>query len=58
MESAWEGVNRRKTCVAKDPALPLASSGASAMTEDAAKDSEELDDAYRLEDEVSMELHG
>ncbi|XP_019394837.1 PREDICTED: activating signal cointegrator 1 complex subunit 2 isoform X2 [Crocodylus porosus] len=52
VESAWEGVNRRKTCVTKDPALPLASSGASAMTEDAAKDSE-LDDAYRLEDEYA-----
>uniref|UniRef100_A0A8C3H9H9 Activating signal cointegrator 1 complex subunit 2 n=1 Tax=Chrysemys picta bellii TaxID=8478 RepID=A0A8C3H9H9_CHRPI len=44
VESAWEGVERRKTPVVKSQPPPMVSDGASAMVENAAKDSEGLDD--------------
>ncbi|XP_053862233.1 activating signal cointegrator 1 complex subunit 2 isoform X3 [Malaclemys terrapin pileata] len=49
VESAWEAVERRKTPVVKSQPPPMVSDGASAMVENAAKDSEGLDDAYNLE---------
>lgn len=58
VESAWEGVERRKTPVIKSPPPPMVPDGASAMVENAPKDSEGLDGAYHLEYDVSMELCG
>lgn len=52
MESAWEGVDRKKAQVTKDPTSPAASNGASAMVESTAEDREELGAAYASEDEV------
>ncbi|KAM7144595.1 activating signal cointegrator 1 complex subunit 2 isoform 4-T5 [Macrochelys suwanniensis] len=48
VESAWEGVERRKTPVIKSSPRPMVPDGASAMVENAAKDSEGLDGAYNL----------
>uniref|UniRef100_A0A8C3SII8 Activating signal cointegrator 1 complex subunit 2 n=1 Tax=Chelydra serpentina TaxID=8475 RepID=A0A8C3SII8_CHESE len=48
VESAWEGVERRKTPVIKSSPQPMVPDGASAMVEKAAKDSEGLDGAYNL----------
>ncbi|XP_071672145.1 activating signal cointegrator 1 complex subunit 2 isoform X3 [Patagioenas fasciata] len=53
VESAWEGVDRKKAQVAKDPAPPAASNGASAIVESAAEDGEELGAAYASEDECA-----
>lgn len=53
MESAWEGVDRKKAQVVKDPAPPAASNGASAIVESTAEDGEELGAAYASEDEAS-----
>lgn len=56
MEGAWEGVDRKKAQVVKDPAPPAASNGASAIVESTAEDMEELGAAYASEDEVSRAL--
>lgn len=53
MESAWEGVDRKKAQVVKDPTPPATSNGASAVVESPAEDVEELGAAYASEDEVS-----
>lgn len=53
MESAWEGVDRKKAQVVKDPTPPATSNGASAIVESTAEDVEELGAAYASEDEVS-----
>lgn len=53
MESAWEGVDKRKAQVVKDPTPLAASNGASAIVESTAEDIEELGAAYASEDEVS-----
>ena len=53
MESAWEGVDRKKAQGVKDPTPPAASNGASAIVESTAEDMEELGAAYASEDEVS-----
>ncbi|XP_074869259.1 activating signal cointegrator 1 complex subunit 2 [Carettochelys insculpta] len=45
VESAWEGVERRKTPVIKSPPSPPPPAGASARVENAPKDSEGLDGA-------------
>ncbi|XP_072736265.1 activating signal cointegrator 1 complex subunit 2 isoform X1 [Ciconia boyciana] len=52
VESAWEGVDRKKAQVVKDPTPPAASNGASAIVESAAEDMEELGAAYASEDEL------
>uniref|UniRef100_A0A8B9SQA6 Activating signal cointegrator 1 complex subunit 2 n=1 Tax=Anas platyrhynchos TaxID=8839 RepID=A0A8B9SQA6_ANAPL len=52
VESAWEGVDRKKAQVTKDPTSPAASNGASAMVESTAEDREELGAAYASDDEV------
>ncbi|XP_054248950.1 activating signal cointegrator 1 complex subunit 2 isoform X6 [Indicator indicator] len=53
VESAWEGVDRKKAQVVKDPAPPAASNGASAGVESTAEDMEELGAAYGSEDECA-----
>ncbi|PKK18434.1 activating signal cointegrator 1 complex subunit 2 [Columba livia] len=53
VESAWEGVDRKKAQVVKDPAPPAASNGASAIVESTAEDGEELGAAYASEDECA-----
>ncbi|KAM9219162.1 activating signal cointegrator 1 complex subunit 2 isoform 1-T2 [Leptosomus discolor] len=53
VESAWEGVDRKKAQVVKDPTPPAASNGASALAESAAEDLEELGAAYASEDECA-----
>ncbi|XP_068509655.1 activating signal cointegrator 1 complex subunit 2 isoform X1 [Anas acuta] len=53
VESAWEGVDRKKAQVTKDPTSPAASNGASAMVESTAEDREELGAAYASEDECA-----
>ncbi|XP_075290863.1 activating signal cointegrator 1 complex subunit 2 isoform X2 [Opisthocomus hoazin] len=53
VESAWEGVDRKKAQVVKDPPPPAASNGASAMVESTAEDVEELGAAYASEDECA-----
>ncbi|KGL86832.1 Activating signal cointegrator 1 complex subunit 2 [Charadrius vociferus] len=53
VESAWEGVDRKKAQVVKDPTPPAASNGASAIVESAAEDVEELGAAYASEDECA-----
>lgn len=54
MESAWEGVDRKKAQVIQDPISPSAAAcnGASAVVEGSTEDGEELGAAYALEDEV------
>lgn len=56
MESAWEGVDRKKAQVIQDPASAAARDGASAMVEDSTEDREELGAAYAAEDEVGRAL--
>ncbi|KAM6298139.1 activating signal cointegrator 1 complex subunit 2 [Aegotheles albertisi] len=53
VESAWEGVDRKKAQVVKDPAPPAAPNGSSAIAESAAEDVEELGAAYASEDECA-----
>ncbi|XP_042661698.1 activating signal cointegrator 1 complex subunit 2 isoform X2 [Tyto alba] len=53
VESAWEGVDRKKAQVVKDPTPSAASNGASAAAESAAEDMEELGAAYASEDECA-----
>ncbi|KAM9624673.1 activating signal cointegrator 1 complex subunit 2 isoform 3-T11 [Morphnus guianensis] len=53
VESAWEGVDRRKAQVIKDPTPLAASNGASAIVESTAEDIEELGAAYASEDECA-----
>ncbi|KAM6241467.1 activating signal cointegrator 1 complex subunit 2 isoform 1-T2 [Spheniscus humboldti] len=53
VESAWEGVDRKKAQVIKDPTPPAASNGASAIVESTAEDMEELGAAYASEDECA-----
>nr|XP_009925638.1 PREDICTED: activating signal cointegrator 1 complex subunit 2 [Haliaeetus albicilla] len=53
VESAWEGVDRRKAQVVKDPTPLAASNGASAIVESTAEDIEELGAAYASEDECA-----
>ncbi|XP_074699880.1 activating signal cointegrator 1 complex subunit 2 isoform X2 [Strix aluco] len=53
VESAWEGVDRKKAQVVKDPTPPAASNGASAIAESTAEDMEELGAAYASEDECA-----
>ncbi|KAM6052625.1 activating signal cointegrator 1 complex subunit 2 isoform 1-T2 [Chlamydotis macqueenii] len=53
VESAWEGVDRKKAEVVKDPTPPAASNGSSAVEESAAEDVEELGAAYASEDECA-----
>uniref|UniRef100_A0A8D0F7X0 Activating signal cointegrator 1 complex subunit 2 n=1 Tax=Strix occidentalis caurina TaxID=311401 RepID=A0A8D0F7X0_STROC len=53
VESAWEGVDRKKAQVIKDPTPPAASNGASAIAESTAEDMEELGAAYASEDECA-----
>ncbi|NWQ83581.1 ASCC2 protein, partial [Columbina picui] len=53
VESAWEGVDRKKAQVVKNPAPPAASNGASAIVESTTEDGEELGAAYASEDEAS-----
>ncbi|XP_009978307.1 PREDICTED: activating signal cointegrator 1 complex subunit 2 isoform X2 [Tauraco erythrolophus] len=53
VESAWEGVDRKKAQVVKDPPPPAASNGASAIVESTAEDVEELGAAYASEDECA-----
>ncbi|XP_074463205.1 activating signal cointegrator 1 complex subunit 2 isoform X1 [Larus michahellis] len=52
VESAWEGVDRKKAQVVKDPTPPATSNGASAVVESPAEDVEELGAAYASEDEL------
>ncbi|XP_054075387.1 activating signal cointegrator 1 complex subunit 2 isoform X2 [Rissa tridactyla] len=52
VESAWEGVDRKKAQVVKDPTPPATSNGASAVVESTAEDVEELAAAYASEDEL------
>uniref|UniRef100_A0A8B9NHV9 Activating signal cointegrator 1 complex subunit 2 n=1 Tax=Accipiter nisus TaxID=211598 RepID=A0A8B9NHV9_9AVES len=53
VESAWEGVDRRKAQVVKDPTPLAASNGASAIVESTAEDIEEFGAAYASEDECA-----
>ncbi|XP_054075388.1 activating signal cointegrator 1 complex subunit 2 isoform X3 [Rissa tridactyla] len=53
VESAWEGVDRKKAQVVKDPTPPATSNGASAVVESTAEDVEELAAAYASEDECA-----
>ncbi|KAM6246683.1 activating signal cointegrator 1 complex subunit 2 isoform 1-T3 [Porphyrio hochstetteri] len=54
VESAWEGADRKKAQVVKDPTPPpAASKGASAIAESSAEDMEELRAAYASEDECA-----
>ncbi|XP_049660071.1 activating signal cointegrator 1 complex subunit 2 isoform X3 [Accipiter gentilis] len=53
VESAWEGVDKRKAQVVKDPTPLAASNGASAIVESTAEDIEELGAAYASEDECA-----
>ncbi|XP_028940278.1 activating signal cointegrator 1 complex subunit 2 isoform X2 [Antrostomus carolinensis] len=53
VESAWEGVDRKKPQVLKDPTPPAASNGASAVVQSTAEDMEELGAAYVSEDECA-----
>ncbi|XP_074897986.1 activating signal cointegrator 1 complex subunit 2 isoform X3 [Buteo buteo] len=53
VESAWEGVDRTKAQVVKDPTPLAASNGASAIVESSAEDIEELGAAYASEDECA-----
>ncbi|XP_075625283.1 activating signal cointegrator 1 complex subunit 2 [Balearica regulorum gibbericeps] len=54
VESAWEGVDRKKPQVVTDPTPPpAASNGASAIVESAAEEVEELRAAYASEDECA-----
>ncbi|KAM6193496.1 activating signal cointegrator 1 complex subunit 2 isoform 1-T2 [Sarcoramphus papa] len=53
VESAWEGVDRKKAQGVKDPTPPAASNGASAIVESTAEDMEELGAAYASEDECA-----
>ncbi|XP_063206938.1 activating signal cointegrator 1 complex subunit 2 isoform X3 [Chroicocephalus ridibundus] len=52
VESAWEGVDRKKAQIVKDPTPPATSNGASAVVESPAEDVEELGAAYASEDEL------
>ncbi|XP_010216368.1 PREDICTED: activating signal cointegrator 1 complex subunit 2 [Tinamus guttatus] len=51
VESAWEGEDRKKAQVVKDPTPPTASNAASAKVENNSEDLEELGAAYASEDE-------
>ncbi|XP_063206939.1 activating signal cointegrator 1 complex subunit 2 isoform X4 [Chroicocephalus ridibundus] len=53
VESAWEGVDRKKAQIVKDPTPPATSNGASAVVESPAEDVEELGAAYASEDECA-----
>ncbi|XP_061865862.1 activating signal cointegrator 1 complex subunit 2 isoform X3 [Colius striatus] len=53
VESAWEGVDRKKAQAIKDPTASAACNGASALVESAAEDMEELGAAYASEDECA-----
>ncbi|XP_008947880.1 PREDICTED: activating signal cointegrator 1 complex subunit 2 isoform X2 [Merops nubicus] len=53
VESAWEGVDRKKAQVVKDPSPPAAPNGAEAIVESAAEDLGELGAAYISEDECA-----
>ncbi|KAM6318125.1 activating signal cointegrator 1 complex subunit 2 isoform 3-T3 [Podargus strigoides] len=53
VESAWEGIDRKKAQVIKDPTAAAASNGASAIVESTAEDMEELGAAYASEDECA-----
>ncbi|KAM9281527.1 activating signal cointegrator 1 complex subunit 2 isoform 3-T4 [Morus bassanus] len=53
VESAWEGVDRKKAQVIKDPTPPAASNGASVIGESTVEDVEELGAAYVSEDECA-----
>ncbi|KAJ7397731.1 Activating signal cointegrator 1 complex subunit 2 [Pitangus sulphuratus] len=53
VESAWEGVDRKKGQAVKDPATPAASDGASATVESCAEDGEDAGAACALEDECA-----
>ncbi|XP_071428255.1 activating signal cointegrator 1 complex subunit 2 isoform X3 [Pithys albifrons albifrons] len=53
VESAWEGVDRKKGQVVKDAAAPAAPSGASAEVESSAEDREELGAACAPGDECA-----
>ncbi|XP_068017938.1 activating signal cointegrator 1 complex subunit 2 isoform X1 [Melanerpes formicivorus] len=53
VESAWEGVDRKKAQGAKDPAPAAAPKGASAGGESTAEDMEELGAAYLSEEECA-----
>ncbi|XP_074015418.1 activating signal cointegrator 1 complex subunit 2 isoform X6 [Numenius arquata] len=53
VESAWEGVDRKKAQTVKDPTPPATSNGASAVEEGTAEEVEELGAAYASEDECA-----
>ncbi|XP_014797190.1 PREDICTED: activating signal cointegrator 1 complex subunit 2 [Calidris pugnax] len=53
VESAWEGVDRKKAQIVRDPTLPATPNGASAVEEGTAEDVEELGAAYASEDECA-----
>ncbi|XP_027761520.1 activating signal cointegrator 1 complex subunit 2 isoform X2 [Empidonax traillii] len=53
VESAWEGVDRKKGQAVKDAAAPAASDGASATVESCAEDGEDAGAACALEDECA-----
>ncbi|XP_009582336.1 PREDICTED: activating signal cointegrator 1 complex subunit 2, partial [Fulmarus glacialis] len=53
VESAWEGIDRKKAQGVKDPTPPAASNGASAIVESTAEDMEELGATYASEDECA-----
>ncbi|XP_067163057.1 activating signal cointegrator 1 complex subunit 2 isoform X1 [Apteryx mantelli] len=53
VESAWEGEDRKKAQVVKDPTPPAASNAASAKVENNSEDLEELGAAYASEDECA-----
>ncbi|XP_064321908.1 activating signal cointegrator 1 complex subunit 2 [Phalacrocorax carbo] len=53
VEGAWEGVDRKKAQVVKDPTPPAASNGASAIVESTTEDMEELGAAYASGDECA-----
>uniref|UniRef100_A0A8C6NBC3 Uncharacterized protein n=1 Tax=Melopsittacus undulatus TaxID=13146 RepID=A0A8C6NBC3_MELUD len=53
VESAWEGVDRKKAQVVKDPAAAAASNGASAILDRTVEDTEGLRAGYVSEDECA-----
>ncbi|OXB76446.1 UNVERIFIED_CONTAM: hypothetical protein H355_014161 [Colinus virginianus] len=53
VESAWEGVDRKKAQVAQDPTSLATCNGASATVEGSTEDREELGAAYASEDECA-----
>uniref|UniRef100_A0A8D0HUE7 Activating signal cointegrator 1 complex subunit 2 n=1 Tax=Sphenodon punctatus TaxID=8508 RepID=A0A8D0HUE7_SPHPU len=52
VESAWEGVDRRKASVTGSPP-PIVAAGTSAMVDNAVKDSERFSEEYELEDDCA-----